>query len=156
MLILFLRMALGRGAMNNIKIIFLGFLSLCSFTACTDAGVDVTGNEESPKIFLREKPKDGRYRFRLALLVAELRIENGCVQLIQGDDTENPYTPSWPAYTRLIETEDGYYIKIKKSRLDFGKTYHFGGSGGEEVMPDTPMHKACGSARKWFVGNVGN
>jgi len=59
MLILFLRMALGRGAMNNIKLIFLGVLSLCGLTACTDAGVDVIGNEESPKIFLREKPKDG-------------------------------------------------------------------------------------------------
>lgn len=155
MLILLLRMALGRGAMNNIKIIFLGFLSLCGLTACTDAGVDVTGNEDTPKIFLRDKPKGGRYIFRQALFVAELRIEDGCVQLIQRNDSENPYTPSWPAYTRLIETEDGYYIKIKKRRLDFGKTYDFGGSG-HEVMPDTPMHKACGSVHQWVVGDVGN
>ena len=53
MLILFLRMALGLDAMNNIKIIFLGFLSLCGLTACTDAGVDVTGNENQVKLSLK-------------------------------------------------------------------------------------------------------
>ena len=79
----------------------------------------------------------------------------GVCSFIQRNDSENPYTPSWPAYTRLIETEDGYYIKIKKRRLDFGKTYDFGGSG-HEVMPDTPMHKACGSVHQWVVGDVGN
>ena len=155
MLILLLRMALGRGAMNKIKNVFLGFLSLCGLTACTDAGVDVTGNEDTPKIFLREKPKGGRYIFPLALFVAELRIENGCVQLIQGHNTANHYTPSWPDYTRLIKTEDGYYIKIKNKRLKFGKTYDFGG-GEYDVMPDTPMHKTCGSRYQWFVGDVGN
>ena len=79
MLILLLRMASGRGAMNSFKIIFLGFLSLCGLTACNDAGVDVTGNEDTPKIFLREKPRSGQYVFPEALFVAELRIVNGCV-----------------------------------------------------------------------------
>ena len=154
MLILLLRMALGRGAMNNIKIIFLGFLSLCGLTACTDAGVDVTGNEDTPIIFLRDKPNGGQYVFPEALFVAELMIINGCVQLIQGDDNSNAYTPSWPDYTRLMKTKDGYYLKIKNKRLKLGKTYDFGG-GAYDVMPDMPMNKACGSTRQWFVGDVG-
>ena len=143
MLILLLRMALGRGAMNNFKFIFLGFLSLYSFTACTDAGVDVTGNEDTPKIFLRDKPKDGRYRFRLALRVAELRIENGCVQLIQGDDTENPYTPSWPAYTRLIETEDG--IRDSVASRGLGDVYKRQSSIHVIYPPSSIRHS-------WFCG----
>ena len=115
----------------------------------------MTGNEDTPIIFLRDKPNGGQYVFPQALIVAELRIEDGCVQLIQRNDSENPYTPSWPDYTRLMKTEDGYYIKIKKKRLKFGKTYHFGG-GEYDVMPDTPMHKTCGSRYQWFVGDVGN
>ena len=150
---LFLHMALVRGAMNNIKIIFLGLLSLCGLTACTNAAVDVTGNKEVPKVFLRDKPKSGQYVFPEALFVAELRVVNGCVQLIQGDGTENPSTPSWPDYTRLMKTKDGYYIKIKNKRLDFGKTYHFRG-GVYDVMPGTLMHKACGSTHQWFVGDL--
>ena len=133
MLILFLPMASGRGAMNNFKLIFLSLLSLCGLPGCNEIHHDVTLRSNAPKIFLREKPKDGQYVFPEALFVAELRTVNGCVQLIQGDDTENPYTPSWPDYTQLMKTEDGYYIKIKKKRLKFGKTYDFGG-GEYDVM----------------------
>jgi len=143
----------GMLAMNSFKIIFLGALSLCGLSACNDTAVDVTVNEDTPKIFLREKPKYGQYAFPEALFIAELTIINECVQLIQNDDNSNAYTPSWPDYTRLMKTKDGYYIKIKNKRLDFGKTYHFGG-GVYDVMPGTPMHKACESKRLWFVGEV--
>jgi len=153
MLMLFLRTALGRGAMNNIKIVFLGFLSLCGLTACNNTAIDVTGNEDVPKVFLREKPKGGQYVFPQALFVAKLTNINGCVQLIQNDKNAMPVTPSWPDYAQLMKTEEGYYIKIKNRRLYFGKTYDFGG-GTYDVMPDTPMHKACGSTRQWFVGEV--
>ena len=104
---------------------------------CSQSGIDVTGQEGAPKIFLRDKPKNDEYVFPEALFIGELTIINGCVQLIQ-KGTAKPMIPSWPDYTRLIKTEDRYYIQIKSKALNFGESYHFGGAG-YDVMPDTPL-----------------
>jgi len=126
--------------------------TLCLIIGCSQSGIDVTGQENTPKIFLRDKPANGKYIFQEALFIGELTIINGCVQLIQ-KDTAKPMIPSWPDYTRLIKTEDRYYIQLKSKALNFGESYHFGGAG-YDVMPDTPMQKACKTTHSWFVGDV--
>ena len=137
-----------------IAFVFIALICLPAILmACTYDGIDVTDQENTPHIFLRDKPKNGEYVFPEALFIGKLTIIDSCVMLVQDSENAAPLTPSWPDYAQLMKADKSYYIQLKNKRLEFGKTYNFGG-GFYDVAPDTPMHEICGATSMWFVGNV--
>jgi len=78
--------------MNNFKLIFLSLLSLCGLPGCNEIHHDVTLRSNAPKIFLREKPKDGYY-----IIIKKKRLKFGKTYDFGGGeydvmpDTPNPH-----------------------------------------------------------------
>ena len=94
-------------------IITIGF-AVCVGACLRPDSIDVTYDINAPKIFLGDAPRGEHYIFRQALLISELTMVENCVLLKQGDAL---LIPVWPDYTKLMQTEAGYYIDVKGKKL---------------------------------------